>query len=364
LNRRRFLKSTLAGAAGAGLASGWRASAAVTGSIPLGLNSYSLRALRWNDFQLIDYAVEHKLDALFLQDSLDPEKNSPEHWAEVRKRAADQGLHLEVASIGAILPKTPDEFPASVKLLEHGIEVAAAMGSPIVRCLHAPDRAHLPPGPMEQHIETSIRLLKAVRTQAMDANVKIAIENHKDLQAWELRQVIEGAGIEFVGSYLDTGNPVFVTEDPMTTLEVLGPYALTVHLRDSVVYETANGAAVQWVPLGEGIIDFKRFIERMRDVCKPVYVYVKPITGRAPQVLPYFEPGYWQSYPKARAADFARFLALAKSGHPYGRPMLEEPSGRAPDALLPAIQYQQRTHMEKSLEYAKQVLGLGIRSRT
>ena len=39
----------------------------------------------------------------------------------------------------------------------------------------------------------------------MDAGVKIAIENHKELQAWETRQVIETAGKEFVGSYLDTG---------------------------------------------------------------------------------------------------------------------------------------------------------------
>ena len=49
----------------------------------------------------------------------------------------------------------------------------------------------------------------------MDAGVKIAIENHKELQAWETRQVIEAAGKEFVGSYLDTGNPVFVAEDPL-----------------------------------------------------------------------------------------------------------------------------------------------------
>ena len=316
MNRRSFLLSSMAAGAAAVVARTPNISAAVSGEIPLGINSYSLRALKWNDFQLLDYASDQKLDALFLQDSLDPDKNDPAHWTKVKDYAADRNLHLEVGSVGAILPKTPDLFDASVKLLEHGIEVAVAMGSPIVRCLHASDRAHLPAGPMEQHIETSIRLLKAIRSRAMDAGVKIAIENHKDLQAWELRQVIEGAGIEFVGSYLDTGNPVFVMEDPMTTLQVLGPFALTVHLRDSAVYETPKGAAVQWVPLGEGVIDFKHFIERMRDVCKPVYVYVKPITGRAPQVLPYFEPGYWQTYPKARAADFARFLVWRNPGIP------------------------------------------------
>ena len=143
------------------------------------------------------------------------------------------------------------------------------MGSPLMRCLAASDRAHLPPGPPEQHIETMIKLLKTVRSEAMDAGVKIAIENHKDFQAWETRTFIEGAGKEFVGSYLDTGNPVFVLENPMTTLEVLGPLAVTVHLRDSVIYEHPRGVAVQWVALGDGIVDFKAFLARMHQSARP-----------------------------------------------------------------------------------------------
>src|SRR6185295_5644083 len=136
------------------------------------------------------------------------------------------------------------------------------MGSPLVRTLVASDRAGLPPGPPEQHIETMIRLLRTLRAETMDAGVKIAIENHKDLMCWQTRQIIDGAGKEFVGSYLDTGNPVFVMEDPLQTVETLGPVALTLHLRDSVIYESRNGIAVQWVPLGEGVVDFKKIIAK------------------------------------------------------------------------------------------------------
>ena len=38
----------------------------------LGLNTYSIRALRWHDLQLLEYAASLKLDAIFLQDSIDP----------------------------------------------------------------------------------------------------------------------------------------------------------------------------------------------------------------------------------------------------------------------------------------------------
>lgn len=363
MKRRTFLNTALGAAAAAFVT---RMEAAIgSARIPMGLNTYCLRAMRWNDLQLLDYAAGLKLDAVFLQDSLDPERDSPAHWRQVKTWASERGLHLETG-VGAVLPGSPDAVERSRKSLLHGVEMAKAMGSPIVRCLHASDREHLPPGAIAQHIETSIKLFRSVRAQAMDAGVKFAIENHKDLQAWEMRQVIEGAGKEFVGSYLDTGNPVFVCEDPMTTLEELGPYALTVHLRDSAIYETTEGAAVQWVPLGEGTVDFKRFVARLREVANPVYVYIKPITGRPPQVLPYLEPAFWQRYPEARAGEFARFMALAKSGRPYERHMvIEDLAGRqTPEPFVAAIQFQQREHMERSVEHAKKVLDLGVKWRS
>jgi 3-oxoisoapionate decarboxylase len=333
--------------------------------MPLGINTYCLRALRWDDRKLLEYAAGLRMDAIFLQDSLDPKAQDPAHWAEVKRIAADLGLHLETGG-GGVFPRTPEAFGASVENIRRNIVRAKAMGSPIMRAVIASDRASLPPGPVEGHIDTMIRLLKKVRSQAMDAGLKIAIEVHKDLQAWELKGLVEAAGPEFVGVYMDTGNPVFVLEHPMTTLETLAPYVLTLHLRDSVVYEHKRGVAVQWVPLGEGNVDFREIVAKAREVCPNVHVYVKPITGRPPQVLAYLDPAFWQSYPKARAADLARFLALAKSGAPYeGHVVIEDLQGRPiPPHFLAAIQYQQREHMERSVEYAKKTLGLGRRWRT
>lgn len=354
MDRRTFLGGVLGAPA---------AAARISGQIPMGLNTYCLRSLRWNDAQLLDYCASQRLDAIFLQDSQDPKRDDPEHWKWVRGRAKELGLHLETGG-GTLLPKTPADFDAKVAELRHNINRAAGMGSTLVRALLASDRASLPAGTIEQHTETAVRLLRTVRTQSMDSGVKVAIEVHKDLQAWEHRIVIESAGPEFVGTYLDTGNPVFVMEDPMQTLEELGKYALTVHLRDSVVYEHPDGVAVQWVPLGEGTIDFRKILARMREICNPVHVYIKPITGRPPYVHRIYDPAYWAPYPKARAADFTRFLALAKKGRPYeGHVVIEDLQGRTiPPHFLPAIQFQQREHMERSIGYARKTLGLGVRS--
>ncbi|MEJ7606000.1 MAG: TIM barrel protein [Bryobacteraceae bacterium] len=248
MNRRGFLSL-----AGAGLVT---LNAAATKPMPIGINTYCLRALRWNDRKLLEYAAGLKLDAVFLQDSLDPEAMNPSHWADVRAWSKDLGLHLETGG-GGVFPKTPDAFHASVDTIRKNIERAKAMGSPIVRCILASERSALPPGSVDQHIETAVKLFRAVKPQVVDAGLKLAVEVHKDLQAWEFQQLIEAAGKDFVGIYMDTGNPVFVLEHPLTTLETLAPYIVTLHLRDSIIYEHKRGVAVHWVPLGEGVIDFK-----------------------------------------------------------------------------------------------------------
>src|SRR5580704_18135846 len=360
MTRRSFVHSMLAGASAASLAQAakdepreWR----------LGLNTYCLRFLKWNDRQLLDYCAKQKLDAVFLQDSLDPGTMDPKHWAEVRAWTKDLGQHLETGG-GAIVPKTADARPQIVAALRKNIERASAMGSPIVRALLASDRYSLPDGPVTRHMETAIGILREVRSQAMDAGLKIGIENHKELQAWETRQLIETAGKEFVGSYLDTGNPVFVAEDPLTTVEELGPLAVTFHLRDSVVYDVPDGIAVQWVPLGEGTVDFKALVARAAQVMPPVYIYCKPITARPPLVIPVYSDEFWTKwFPRARSRDLGRFLSLARRGRPYDKPHIMADLPEVRDRYMDALKIQQLDHMERSLAYCRKSLGLGVRWR-
>lgn len=353
MRRREFLASSLA--------AGWRLQAA-SRAWPLGINTYCLRFQRWNDRKLIDYCVSQKLDAIFLQDSLDPGVMEPKHWGEVRSWVKDAGLHVETGG-GAILPKTADARGQVIATLRKNIERASTVGSPIVRALLASDRYAMPPGPVEKHIETTVGVLREVRSQAMDAGLKIAIENHKELQAWETRQVIETAGKEFVGSYLDTGNPVFVAEDPMTTVEELGPLAVTFHLRDSVVYEHPDGIAVQWVPLGEGTVDFKAIVAKAAEILPPnVYIYCKPITARPPVVLPIYTSEWTKWFPRGRAKDLTRFVALAKHGKPYDKPHLTADVPGEREKYMDALKAQQLDHMQRSLEYCRKTLKLGTKS--
>lgn len=332
----------------------------------LGINTYCIRALNLHDAALLEYAASLHCDSIFLQDSRDPKAQDPAHWRAVREMAQRHGLHLETGG-GGVLPRTAEDFQAKAEYLRAQIRRAAAMGSPIMRAVIASDRYAMPPGPVEQHIETMVKLLRTVRSEAVDAGVKIAVEVHKDLNAWEYAELVDAAGKDFVGIYLDTGNPVFVMEHPMTTVETLGKYAVTFHLRDSVVYEHPKGIAVQWVPLGEGTVNFREIVAKAKELCPQVHVYAKPITGRPPVVLPVWDEAHWKRwFPRGRASDFARFVALAKQGQPYDKAMVVEDlqGRRVPLHFQEAVRYQQKEHLERSLRYARETLGLGRRWRT
>ena len=139
------------------------------------------------------------------------------------------------------------------------VDAAKIVRSPIVRAVlgSGADRR----SGIEKHIESIVGVLKNSRSKLMDAGIKVAIENHAgDMQARELKMLVEAAGPDFVGVCLDSGNPVWTIEDPHLTLETLAPYVLTSHMRDSALWNTPEGAAVRWTRMGDGNMGMEDYL--------------------------------------------------------------------------------------------------------
>jgi sugar phosphate isomerase/epimerase len=195
-----------------------------------------------------------------------------------------------------------------------------------------------------------VEVLKRNRTRILDAGVTIGVENHAgDMQGWELVSLIEAAGKDYVGATMDPGNAVWALEDPQTNLEVLGPYAVTTGLRDSMLWETPQGAQVCWTNMGEGQIDWRGYFDRYAQLC-PRVPAVLEIISWAIRPMPYWQEEFWSVYPKARAREFARFARLAKAGRDI--------SAQRPRTAQPQLQQES---LEASLRYCREVLGLGLK---
>jgi sugar phosphate isomerase/epimerase len=355
-NRRTFLKAVAATSAGIALAKTTLAeeTPASRRGVALGFDNFSVRAMKWNASQLIDYAASLKLDSLFLTDLDVYESFEPAYLRDLRKKAADKGLVLYAGS-WSICPTSKNFKPKWGTAEEHlalGIRVAKEVGSPAFRCILGMGNDRETPGGIEARMADTIKVCKSARSQALDAGVKIAIENHAgDMQAWELAGLCEEAGKEYVGVTFDTGNCTWTMEDPLIALEILAPYVAASALRDSMIWQDPGGATVQWTTMGDGVVDFKALVPRFIELCPKVPVNVEIISG-FPRHIPFYKKEFWNVWPKARASDFAAFERLTRKGR-------EIPPHHSPNP--PAEQDYQKKGLEDSLAYCKQVLGLGLK---
>lgn len=353
MNRRGFIGSLAAlGVGGLAAATGVEPTAAGR-KLRLGFDNFSIRDFRWKAPRLIEYAASLKVEILLLSDLDVYESLEPDYLERIRAQAGAAGVQLHVGT-GSICP-TSGSYNAQRwgPAVDHArllLRTAELLGSPVARCYLGSRRDREGDGGIYPHIEETVKVLRAVRGQAEDAGIKLAVENHAgDLQAWELVELIRAAGTGHVGATMDPGNAVWALEDPMVNLELLGPYTVTTGIRDSVVWETPAGAQAMWTNMGEGQTDWAAYVQRFREVCATDAFVLEIISYKWGSQMPYLEPAFWDRFPRARAGEFARFVGLARRGRepqpPPGRPASPESA-------------QQQFDLESSLRYCREVLGL------
>ena len=292
--------------------------------------------------------------------------HDPGYLRELKAHADGLGLLIEVGmgSFDRFAVSFKPEFGTAEEQLSAMMRVAVALGSPVVRCFLGSQDERLGAVPLGEHIAECVRTLRAVAPQARELGLRIAVENHGgvDLLARELRDLVEAAGPETVGVCLDTGNPAYAAEDPLLTTEILAPYVVTSHVRDTLVWATPDGAQAQWVPLGAGSVDLPGILAILAERAPQAPINLEIITGTRPQAMPYLAPGsdFWARFPDMPARDLARFLALAARGGPgpFDQLLLTPgtwvPTGERAAALVD----QQRAHFEQSVRHAREVLGI------
>lgn len=344
-DRRTFLKT--AGAAAAALGSVSVAEVALSAATQarprLGLDIFSIGtqySAGWGPNQAMEFAARngvkmvHFSEIRFLGTGIAngdwKAAFDPANLKAIRAKADELNLDIEIG-MRSICPTSGTFDKASgtaEEQLGRMIDAARLVRSPIVRCVLGSQADRRPD--INTHIDATVRVLKNVRSKAIDSNVKIAIENHAgDMQARELKRLIEEAGKDFVGACIDSGNAVWTIEDPHLTLETLHPYVLTSHMRDSYVFVAPQGTAVQWQRMGDGNIGMEDYIRKYVQQCPGAAVSLEVIVSNAPRLFNYKDPAAWEIFRTTPAWEFARFLALCEKGVPREVPAAAGGRGQA-----------------------------------
>ena len=355
-NRRLFLSSAACASVGAALAPSSVFAAAKGKPLKLGFDNFSIRALGWKAPQLLEYAATQHVDTILFSDLDVYENHSDAYLKEIKAKADDLGIEVQ-AGTGGICPSATrfsDKWGTAEEHLKLTIRVANRLGSKAARCYQGFGADRKSPGGLPARMKDTVKVCKAVESYAKDHGVTIAIENHAgDMQAWQLKELIEEAGPDYVGATIDSGNATWTLEDPLMNLEILAPYVVSSGIRDSMIWESENGAKVQWTAMGAGNTDVKRYLERFAELCPDVPVQLEIISGFAKEFA-YLKKTFWQGYEDIRGPEFASFIALAKTGKaiPPFQPSPNEDKAEA-------TKNYQKTQLEESLRYCRGELGLG-----
>ncbi|MEI6712534.1 MAG: sugar phosphate isomerase/epimerase [Verrucomicrobiota bacterium] len=354
ISRRSFLSTSLAATAASCLPRLVNAEPVQT---PLGFDNFAIRAFGWKADQLIDYAATLSIDTLFLSDMECLPSLEDSALKDIKSHADAKGLKLYTGS-WSICPTSvrfKNTWGSAVDHLKTGIRVSKALGSPVFRVILGVLDDRKTPGGIRARMADTLQVLQTCKKDALDAGIKIAIENHAgDMHSWELAELVEQAGTDFVGVNIDSGNAAWTLEDPLDVLERLGPYVICSSLRDDMIWQTPDGASVQWTAIGDGIVDWKQFMERYRHFCHAVPFQIETISGFAKN-FPYKTEKFWEHYDK-RPEALAHFEALAAKGH-FIEPF-KVPAGADKKE---AEQSHQKAELERSLAFCKNQLGLGLR---
>jgi len=311
VDRRRFLFGTAATALHLSGVLGAQTAA----SVELGSIDGSVGGNQFTSVQFLDYLSSIKLTwamvslpAATLQDEA--------AIKQIRDHADRLGIKLQLA-FGSVCPSAR-AFNAQNGTLEdqvaRALKASQIFGAKCMRCILGgdPERPQI-----EMHIENMIKAVRAIRSRVADSGIKLAVENHGgDLQAREMKMMIEAIGTDIMGVCLDSGNPVWMLEDPHMTLETLIPYAETSHVRDSAVWKVPEGIAVRWVNMGDGNVDIDGWIRKFVQAKPGMPIIFENLVSANPRIHRIYDPKFWDNWRKMPAWELSRFLAVAEKGTP------------------------------------------------
>jgi sugar phosphate isomerase/epimerase len=152
---------------------------------------------------------------------------------------------------------------AARDLVQH-LAYAQKIGARVMRIVGGSRRTR--PASFALHNRRLGGMLRKLLPAAEDHGIVLALENHIDLLAEEMLELITSLDSPWLGVCLDTGNNLRLHEDPRVVAEKLAPFTRATHIKDVGVRPGDPKDFAFWpsVPLGQGLVDIGWVIALLR----------------------------------------------------------------------------------------------------
>jgi sugar phosphate isomerase/epimerase len=198
-------------------------------------------------------------------------------------------------------------------------------------------------------LDQAKQALALARPAVEKHELRMAVENHKDLLGPEQLDLIKKLDCPLIGVCIDTGNNIALLETPQETVDLLAAHAFTTHIKDMGVEEYPDGFLLAEVPLGTGFLDLAKIVATVRKARPEVRLNLEMIT-RDPLKIPCLTSKYWitlESIPGRRLAEMIA-LVRAKAG--------KKPLPRVKELSKEDQIKREDENVRQSLRYAKERL--------
>ena len=111
----------------------------------------------------------------------------------------------------------------------------------------------------------------------IDSGVSIAVENHDKHTSDELIELVDRVDSPHIGICLDTANCYGALESTDQALQKLSPYTINLHIKDYDIIRVSHamGFLITGRPAGEGRLDIKRIVGKVRENGKKANVILE-----------------------------------------------------------------------------------------
>lgn len=153
----------------------------------------------------------------------------------------------------------------AVQDVVRNLAIARTVGADVMRICAGGRRTR--PASWSEHKEMLLPLLRELIGPAEEHGVVLAIENHIDLLADELLELLTTIDSPWLGVCLDTANNLRMGEDPVEVAQKLAPWTRATHIKDVRAHQGDPSTFAYWpsVPLGQGQVDLPTIVKLLAE---------------------------------------------------------------------------------------------------
>lgn len=269
----------------------------------------------------------------------------PAYLRRLRQACEEKNMFLELSLDSSLLENAEQFTRLAEAARQLGVSrLSAALG-------RRRDETYAGRKPWQEKLEQWKKSLQAIEPILKQQQLLLGLVNNQDWRAVELSEFLRQLGSPQVGACVDFCNSLSLLEDPLETVQILAPLAVTSRMKDAAIGTAEDGFVWSQVPLGDGILPLAKILELLRRSRADIHFCLEMVTAD-PISVPYMTDRYWASWPGRDAALVEKFQSTVLSkASPKPLPKVSGMSS----ARLQAVEDE---NLRRSVSYSKRTLGL------